>query len=153
MECCTSSLIVTSLMVCYTSALNCNYTLLEMSLMNSKENKYELSRAFFPPVDNPPEFITVKYHFLELDQNQTWYWSVFTSGLIHPPEVLQYMSLFFSKPYAFYNGVVYLVLTDITSETANCPDDLIKMQLLTQRVSSVEIQRNLHLGVRSYFPP
>ena len=126
-----------SLVVCYTSALNCSYELLEKSLLNSKENKYEMSRAFFPPVDNPPDIVTVNYYFLELNQNTTWYWSVFTSSFIHPPEVLQYMSLFFSKPYAFYNGKIDLILANITSEseTAECPKDLVKMQLLTQRVS------------------
>ena len=134
-----STLIVISLVVYIISALNCSYELLEKSLINSKENKYELSRAFFPPIANPPEFVTVNYTFPEINQCKIWHWSTFTSGFIHPPEVLQYMSLFFGKPHAFYNGSVYLTLENTTLETiADCAEDLQKMQLLTQRVSNFE---------------
>ena len=130
-----STLIVISLAVYNTGALNCSYELLEKSLL-TQQNKYELSRAFFPPIANPPEFVTVNYSFLEINQNKIWHWSVFTSGFIHPPEVLQYMSLFFGKPHAFYNGSIHLTLEKTTSETiADCAEDLQKMQLLTQRVS------------------
>ena len=145
MERFTSTLIVISLVVYYTSALNCSYELLEESLLNSNENKYELSRAFFPSVDNPPEFVTVNYYFPNRNENKLCFWSAFTSGFIHPPEVLQFISLFFAKPHTFYNGSVNLVLDNLTLETTDCADDLLKMQLLTQRVSPCNILHQVQI--------
>ena len=139
MEHLTATLIAISFLTCYCNAINCRYKDLENSLLNTEENLYQLSRAFFPPVQNPPEFVTVSYYFPELDQTKVWYWSVFTSSFIHPPEVLQFISLFFTKPHYFYNGTVQLILNDTALERAgNCADDLLSMQLLTQRVSYIK---------------
>lgn len=117
----------------YCDAESCIYSKLETALTTNENNKYQLSRAFFPPVDNPPEFVTVRYTFMQ-SKTQTWYWSTFTSSFIHPPEVMQFMSLFFGKPHAFFAGEVEL---DLTNESiVGCDDDLEQMQLLTQRVSN-----------------
>lgn len=104
---------------------------LAKAVINDQTNLYELSRAFFPPEANSPEFVAVSY-FLNGIENQSWYWSTFTSSFIHPPEVIQFMSLFFAKPHNYYKGQVRI---DIPKEVAGCVNDLPMMQLLTQRVS------------------
>ena len=138
MECASRFLFVIILLLtyCCSEAQVCKYAALENSLIETDENTHNLSRAFFPPVDNPPEFVQVNYAFSETAKTQSWCWSVTTSSFIHPPELLQFMSLFFAKPYIFYYGSVEVVLTSTNSGTVTgCADDLSKMQLLTQRVS------------------
>ena len=116
-------------------AQECNFATLAKSLI-SDDNLYELSRTFFPPVKNSPEFVEVIYNFTETSVTQTWYWSVSTSSFIHPPEVLQFMSLFFTKPHKFFSGNIQLVLAPVDNlSVSECAKDLEKMQLLTQRVS------------------
>ena len=112
-------------------AQECNYVHLAEAVVNNRTNLYELSRVFFPPATNAPEFVAVTY-FLNGIENQMWYWSTFTSSFIHPPEVIQFMSLFFAKPHNYYKGDVHIGIPD---EVAGCVNDLQKMQLLTQRVS------------------
>ena len=112
-------------------AQECNYVALADAVIKNQTNLYELSRAFFPPAANSPEFVAVSY-ILNGIENQTWYWSTFTSSFIHPPEVIQFMSLFFAKPHTYYKGKVRI---SIPKEVAGCVNDLQKMQLLTQRVS------------------
>ena len=112
-------------------AQECNYSTLAKSVIQSEKNMYELSRAFFPPDANAPEFVAVKY-IVDDQEIQTWYWSTFTSSFIHPPEVIQFMSLFFAKPHNYYKGEVHITLPD---EVVECINDPLKIQLLTQRVS------------------
>jgi hypothetical protein len=112
-------------------AQECDYVALAEAVINNNTNLYEISHAFFPPAANPPEFVAVNY-FLNGTENQMWYWSTFTSSFIHPPEVIQFMSLFFAKPHNYYKGEVRISIPD---EVAGCVNDLPKMQLLTQRVS------------------
>ena len=113
------------------NAHECNYVALAEAVIKDQTNLYELSRAFFPPAANSPEFVAVRYTVNGV-QNQTWHWSTFTSNFIHPPEVIQFMSLFFAKPHIYYKGEVSI---HIPKEVAGCVNDLKKMQLLTQRVS------------------
>ena len=112
------------------------YCELEESLLATEENTLNLTKTFFPPEDNPPEFVTVTYHFNDTNGTigpQTWYWSAQTSHFLHPFEVFQFLSLFFSKPEPYYTGSL-----DITVKV-ECADlsssDIEKLQLLTQRVS------------------
>ena len=107
----------------------CNFTALAKALIRNDENKYQLSRAFFPPTKDAPEFVTVHYNITT--KNQTWYWSRVTSSFIHPPKVIQFMSLLFIKPYEYFNQEVWLILEGVPE----CAEDLEKMQFLTQRVS------------------
>ena len=137
MKCIILLLLVSSL-ISASSKEDCNYEDLEMSLLKTKGNKYELSRAFFPPVNNTPEFVDVFYTFLENGEHQGWFWSSSTSSFIHPPEVLQFTSLFFAKPHNFYSGQVTIELdTHENKSVLGCVRDLDKMQLLTQRVNSL----------------
>ena len=118
-------------------AQECNFATLAKSLI-SDDNLYELSRNFFPPVKNSPEFVEVTYTFTETSQTQTWYWSEPVSSFIHPPEVLQLMSLLFIKAHKFFSGNIQLALAPVDNlSISECAKDLEKMQLLTQRVSCV----------------
>ena len=112
----------------------CNFEDLVASLLDTKDNQYRLSKTFFPQVKNPPELVKVSYNFSETGDTQEWYWSTSTSSFIHPPEVLQYTSLFFAKPHHFYNGDVALSLSSNKTAVAACTNDMDKMQFLTQRV-------------------
>ena len=123
--------LITVITFVLSDAQECNYSNLAKSVISNEKNMYELSRAFFPPDANAPEFVTVKY-MVDDKKNQTWYWSTFTSSFIHPPEVIQFMSLFFAKPHNYYKGEVPVTLTD---KVVECVNDPLKMQLLTQRVS------------------
>ena len=115
-----------------TDAQECNYEDLVTSLLQTKDNQYQLSRTFFPPVKNPPEFVKVSYNFSESGDTQEWYWSMSTSSFIHPPEILQFTSLFFAKPHQFYDSRVYILL--FNSTMTECTTDYEKLQFLTQRV-------------------
>lgn len=121
-------------------AQECDFIHLRTALVDNHENYYQLSRTFFPPVNNPPQFVEVTYNFTETSETQTWYWSDSISNFIHPPEVMQYMSLFFTKPHYFFSGSVQLVLPPViidgnTVSISECAKNLERMQLLTQRVS------------------
>ena len=113
----------------------CKYDALKSSLANGPDNLNALSEAFFPPVDNNPEFVTVVYNFNDIPTTETWYWSTVTSHFLHPYEVFQYISLFFVKPRRFYIGKVELNITGTGSNVTECVDNISVMQLLTQRVS------------------
>ena len=128
------------LLQCFQSgSQECSYKTLEKALIQDENNMLSLSLAFFPPIQNSPEFVAVCYNFSETNEIQKWYWSEFTSSFIHPPEVFQFMSLFFAKPHKFYNGEVHIVLAALGNTTVvKCAKDLPKVQLLTQRVSDFQ---------------
>ena len=111
-----------------------DYTVLENSLFENEANKMNLSVAFFPLQDNPPEFVKVTYNFGNV--TQIWFWSAHTSHFLHPFEVFQFMSLFFSKPGPYYTGNVTLTLRPECAEPGLLPNGNSQLQLLTQRVST-----------------
>ena len=115
----------------------CDYDALITSLTECRENLHALSEAFYPPVNNNPEFVTVHYNFTESDvtiSEETWYWSAVTSHFLHPYEVFQYLSLFFAKPRQFYVGEVEITINGTDPLVAGCAEDNYVMQLVTQRV-------------------
>ena len=114
--------------------------MLAKALIDNDENVFQLSRTFFPPTANSPEFVDVTYNFTETSETQTWYWSVSTSNFIHPQEVLQFMSLYFTKAYDFFSGDLKLTLSLMSNTSIpECAQDLEKMQLLTQHVGIVSL--------------
>jgi hypothetical protein len=122
--------------LCFISLSNgCKYQALITSLMSNSDNLHALSEAFYPPVNNNPEFMTVHYNFTDVGNEETWYWSAVTSHFIHPYEVFQYLSLFFVKPRVFYVGEVQINFTGTDSMVTECINDNHVMQLVTQRVS------------------
>ena len=114
--------------------------MLAKALIDNDENVFQLTRTFFPPTANSPEFVDVTYNFTETLETQTWYWSVSTSNFIHPQEVLQFMSLYFTKAYDFFSGDLKLTLSLMSNTSIpECAQDLEKMQLLTQHVGIVSL--------------
>lgn len=115
------------------------YCELEESLLATEENTLELTRKFFPPEENPPEFVKVIYSFnntgstVAIDQ-QTWYWSAQTSYFLHPFEVFQFASLFFGKPEPYYTQTLSITLKAECASLSST--DTTKVELLTQRVRS-----------------
>ena len=112
------------------------YCELENSLLATEDNADQLTRAFFPPEGNSPEFVTITYNFNSTTDPQTWYWSAQTSHFLHPFEIFQFLSLLFSKPEPYYTGVMTIDLkvecTDLTSD-----ESFNTLQLFTQRVSKI----------------
>ena len=125
---------------CITENHDCRdcYRALTQELFKRDDNVFKLSKAFFPPDTNPPEFIAVTYCFIDegdkghdiINGTQTWYWVEQSSYFLFPPDSFQYLSLFFGKPEEFYAQEV-----SVTLNATNClgvkPEYL---KLLTQRV-------------------
>lgn len=115
------------------SCSECYQTLVEL-LLSSSENLYSLSKAFFPPRNNSPEFVKVRYYFgdknLEETNSSVWFWSAYTSYFLHSPHTFQFLSLFFGKPQHFNSGELDIILDEECIHA-----DLSMMELLTQRVS------------------
>ena len=112
------------------------YCELEESLLATEENTLQLTSTFFPPEDNPPEFVTVFYHFKDTDGipfgPHTWYWSAQASHFLHPFEVFQFSSLFFGKPEPYYTQNLSITLKAKCAKLSSMDNK--KVELLTQRV-------------------
>ena len=111
------------------------YLTLKQELLKRDDNVFNLSRAFFPPELNPPEFVQVTYNFADngvTNETQTWYWVGQSSYFLFPPNTFQYLSLFFGKPEEYYTQEVYVTL----NATACLEVDKDHLTLLTQRVSN-----------------
>ena len=109
------------------------YLNLKKSLLKQDQNIQNLSKAFFPPKDNIPEFVIVTYCFSEnCTLNRTWFWTHDSSYLFFPIKTFQYLTLFFGKPAEFFSRTVTVRLDEdcyfATNET---------FELLTQRVSDI----------------
>lgn len=89
----------------YDNCATC-YQTLANALIDTDDNKYNLSRVFFPLETAPPVVVKVTYHFKECststfnatDCDRIWYWMEGTFYLYQPLEVFVYRSLFFSSP-------------------------------------------------------
>ena len=108
------------------------YSVLENSLFSSEKNRVNLMKAFFPPDNNTPEFVTVTYKFENSAMSLTWFWSAKTSHFLHPFNAFQFLSLLFSKPEPYFSGSLEITLQN---KCANRSQDDLNLQLLTQRVS------------------
>ena len=122
------------------------YLALKQELLKRDDNVFQLSRTFFPPDTNPPEFVAVTYEYYDdlglMNGSQTWYWIEQSSYLLFPPDTFQYVSLFFGKPEEYYAQEVSVTLA------ADCKEaDEMHMTLLTQRV-----RYQLHDYNYYYFP-
>ena len=106
-----------------------DYETLANFLINTTDNKYQLSIAFFPTERAPPAFVKVIYHYNDSEiANQTWLWSSGAFYFFQPLRIFQYTSLFFGNP-EFRVGNVTLMLP---ADCANAPVPV--METLTQRV-------------------
>ena len=112
-----------------------SYSELESSLLATDENILNIEKVFYPPEENVPEFVNVTYTFEGSDDTSVWYWSSKTSHFLHPFEVLQFLSLLFSKPAHYYTGNVTITLKNECADLLNNLNTMNILQLLTQRVS------------------
>ena len=137
------------LLICSSCALTpansqdpCSYDFayLEGALLSGTENRYKLSKTFFPPRDAHPVFVTVNYTFHNSNASTLWYWSESEFYLIQPLEIFLFSSLFLSNfPYRQASITVAM-----RSRCSGVSDDL--MEMLTQRVRIMLTQR-VHFSV------
>ena len=108
------------------------YQTLANALVNTGDNKYNLSMAFFPIDVAPPVQVRVTYvRSSDLKIQATWYWLIGGFYLFQPLELFLYRSLFFSPP-SLRREAVTLILPDQCFANA---DSTIFFQYITQRVS------------------
>ena len=116
------------------------YDTLADSLLNMRNNKYELRRMFYPLERASPVFVTVTYQYNDSSvPNQTWYWSAGVFYFLQPLEVFQFTSLFFGN--ADWRSSD-LTLT-LSAECASAPEGF--MTSLTEQVRTTKnIRRFMH---------
>ena len=135
---------------CYDDPLNNNksynncatcYQTLANALVKTEDNKYNLSRTFFPINAPPPVQVKVMYVKSSDKMIQsTWYWLMGGFYVFQPLELFLYRSLFFSPP-SLRRGSVTLILPDECFGKPLTHDTEIFFQYITQRVSFDEIFR------------
>ena len=108
---------------CYQSFIN--------ALINTGDNKYLLSNAFFPIDAVPPVQVEVTYISTATNlKNQTWHWLLGGFYIFQPLELFLHRSLFFSHP-IWHRQTVNLTIPDICFDIES--DTFFKYT--TQRVS------------------
>lgn len=108
-----------------------NFFVLEQSLLESTDNRFNLLKAFYPPREAHPVLVRVNYTFDGTfnDTSQIWFWSESEFYLIQPLEIFQFTSLLFSNmPYR--QSQLHIRLD---SDCSQAPADY--LQMLTTRVS------------------
>ena len=120
---------------CHDQSQRCDecYDTLADSLVNMRNNKYNLRRVFYPLEIASPVFVTVTYQYNDSSApNQTWYWSAGVFYFIQPLEVFQFTSLFFGNP-AWRSSELTLTLP---AECARAPEEF--MTELTEQVRTTQ---------------
>ena len=114
------------------SCQECYLTLVKL-LLGNDGNAYNLSRAFFPPIIDPPDSVIVNYHYANdtMDEIDTWFWANSGVYFLYPLHVFPFISLLFGKYRPIYEQVTTVTLN--ATECYGVSDDF--MALLTQRVS------------------
>ena len=117
------------------------YGVLFNEVFINDRNRYNLQRAFFPPDNTNPVFLTVKYYFTRnmsgngstdyslTSPNETWYWTQSTFYLFQPIHSLEYTSLLFADTSLRESNVSLYLQPDCLGA------GLDMMELFTQRVS------------------
>lgn len=110
------------------------YFALVKSLLGSADNVFNLIKAFSPPGENEPEYVTVTYTFSNhtLNEDKNWFWSKSVAYYMFPMGVLQKLSFFLSKDELKYQQQVSVTLN--ATECWGVTNDY--MTLLTQKVSN-----------------
>ena len=118
------------------------YISLAQHLFQNDENVFNLSKAFFPPETNTPDFVVVRYHLQNATYNDTkvWFWGASASFFMYPIATFQFLSLFFGKPNAFWAAEVDVTLNATECEGAKNEH----LTLLTQRVC-IKYYGGMHL--------
>ena len=109
------------------------YLKLVTSLLGNGDNVFNLSYEFTPPLEDVPNSVIIKYHFINETMHYTkrWYWAQSGAYFLHPLFVFQFISFLFGNPKPIYERVI-----DVTLNATECYGvDKRHMILLTQRVS------------------
>ena len=109
------------------------YLELVKSLLGNGENVFNLSYEFTPPLEDVPNSVIIKYHFINETMHYTkrWFWAQSGAYFLHPLFVFQFISFLFGNPKPIYERVI-----DVTLNATECYGvDKRHMILLTQRVS------------------
>ena len=113
---------------------NCDtcYQTLANALINTGDNKYQLSMTFFPTVTPPPVQVEVTYRgSSNMTNTVKWYWLGGGFYVIQPLELFAYRSLFFAPPPWHFDNVT-LTLPDKCLINPNKSNE--RLRDLTQRV-------------------
>ena len=138
-----------------------NFMALEKALINTRNNRFELIKTFYPARSVKPVYVKqVIYMFLGNEENdstinESWIWSNAAFYLIQPPSVFQYTSLFCS--YYTGKGHVYKETLSLylpygclnkdvnwTSINTTCSALNPMLDILTQRVSQNYLYLTAH---------
>ena len=116
------------------------FDVLVHEIISNDRNRFNLQKAFFPPIKSTPVFLEVIYMFTRnltgdgttdydaIGENETWFWTESTIYLYQPVGSLQFTSLFFSDPGKRSDKVTLFL-------QPSCKDSTNDMKiLLTQRV-------------------
>ena len=109
------------------------YLELVKSLLGNGDNVFNLSYEFTPPLEDVPNSVIIKYHFVNETMHYTkrWFWAQSGAYFLHPLFVFQFISFLFGNPKPIYERVI-----DVTLNATECYGvDKRYMILLTQRVS------------------
>ena len=104
-----------------------SYHKLEQDLLSRTENRYQISKAYYPTRSPRPVVVRILYVYPD-GTNETWFWSESQFYLIQPLEVFQFTSLFFSNlPSRQTEATIML-----SQQCAEVDDEF--LETLTQRV-------------------
>ena len=121
----------------YNNCATCFQTLAN-ALINTGDNKYQLSNAFFPTTDVSPTQVTVTYVSLSNDSNNTieekWYWLNGGFYVYQPLQIFFYRSLLFSPPAWRRRSVTLYLPVNCLLTGKNNETRLKLFSFLTQRV-------------------
>ena len=134
----------------YNNCATCFQTLAN-ALINTGDNKYQLSNTFFPTTEVSPEQVTVTYVSLSNDSNSTieekWYWLNGGFYVYQPLPIFFYRSLLFSPPVWRKRTVTLYLPSSCFNTTSNNPGTVF-FGFLTQRVR--QINTILYLAKHNY---
>ena len=119
------------------SFANCGtcYETFANALVNTADNKYSLSRAFFPVHDAPPVHVEVTYENFDGTESTKWFWLTGGFYIFQPLHVFLYRSLYFSPPIYRRKSVIIILPDDCFDNTSAKLEEF--FEYATQRVSYI----------------
>ena len=108
------------------------YKVLASSVVYSDRNMFQVQNTFFPPEEESPVFVIVKYEYKDeangTSYHETWFWSTSTFYIFQPLDTFQFTSLFFSDTQLLTSNVTLTLPLDCYNASKDYKT------MLTQRV-------------------
>lgn len=125
-----------------------NFTTLENALLETSDNVFQLTTAYYNLDSESPIYVDVRYYFSNSSPPAHYVWSAATVFFIIDPYALRFLSIF----YGYFGDERKLNLTlqlpancaELSNVTSSTKDNL--LFILTQRVS-ILVHETLH-GIR-----